>query len=326
MNKNLVLWSPGIRNHVGWPSANTGDLIIEESVENELRDLFPGWSLDKVSTHRRLGPGQRKKMRRADLIVIGGSNLLSSYMDRYFQWDLTLANAWAARGAVLMGAGWWRDQGPCNRYTKLLLNIVLSRRFGHSVRDSQAKDQLEKIFIPKVWNTACPTMWPLMEKDTTSIRTAPGKEVLCMLTDYNKEPETDLKLLKLLSARYEKVYFWPQGREDLEYIQELGFGGEILEGTLNALDELLREQTNLDYVGTRLHGGVRCLRAGKRCLTLEVDNRAREVGRDTGLPTVERSNLKAIAAWTNGSEPVRLRIPGEAVSAWKKQFEKLVNG
>lgn len=326
MNKKIVLWSPGIENHLGWPSANTGDLIIEESVIAELEKIFPGWSLEKVSTHMRLGGRERKLMRDADVIVVGGSNLLSSYMDGYFQWDLTMANAWAARGTVLMGAGWWRDQGVCNRYTKILLNVVLSRKLSHSVRDGQAKKQLDRIHIPKVLNTACPTMWPLAGMDTTAIRVNPGKHVLCMLTDYYKEPEVDRKILELLGQRYDKVYFWPQGREDYEYVRELQFGGEILAGNLGALDELLREEEDLDYVGTRLHGGVRCLRAGKRCLTLEVDNRAREVGLDTGLPTLERTDLEGIESWTRGSEPVRLRLPQEAIQAWKDQFKKMVHG
>jgi polysaccharide pyruvyl transferase WcaK-like protein len=316
----LVLWSPGIENHEGRPSANLGDLIIEEAVLRELNELFPGWKTSKVSTHLRFGPQQRHLVRSADRIIIGGSNLLSSYMDGYFQWDLTMQNAFAARGAILMGAGWWKDQGEPNRYTKILLNLVLSRKFSHSVRDGQAKELLKLTGVRRVLNTGCPTMWPLAKMDTTAIRTTPAKKILCMLTDYYPDPELDQALLNLLESQYETVYFWPQGFGDYLYIQELKFGGVVLDRSLKDLDELLANEPELDYVGTRLHGGVRCLINGKRCLTLEVDNRAREIGKETGLPTVQRENLEAIKAWTKGSEPLRLNLRSDDIAAWKAQF------
>lgn len=323
MSKHLVLWSPGIENHQGRPSANLGDLIIEEAVLDELKSVFTDWRISKIATHMRLGPAQRRLVREADLVVVGGSNLLSSYMDGYFQWDLTLANAWAARGTVLMGAGWWKDQGVPNRYTKILLNTVLSRRYTHSVRDSQAQKLLKSAWIPKVSNTACPTMWALARMDTAAIRTAPARKVLCMITDYYPEPELDKALFDTLKAAYDTVYLWPQGMGDYRYALGLGFDGVMLEPSLDALNQLLRDEPELDYVGTRLHGGVRCLRNGKRCLTLEVDNRAREIARDTGLPTVPRADIAGIAAWTKGSEPVRLRLPLDTINAWKAQFAGL---
>lgn len=317
----MVLWSPGIETHEGRPSANLGDLIIEEAVVRELRTVFPDWRMSKVSTHLRFGPAQRRLVKSADRIIIGGSNLLSSYMDGYFQWDLTMVNAFAARGAVLMGAGWWRDQGGPNRYTKILLNLVLSRKFQHSVRDGQAQGLLKLAGLGKVLNTGCPTMWQLASMDSASIRTSPSDKVLCMLTDYYPDPALDQALLDLLGSRYKTVYFWPQGHGDEQYIRELTFKGIVLNRSLDALDQILADEPELDYVGTRLHGGVRCLINGKRCLTLEVDNRAREIGKETGLPTVERDNLQAIKSWTEGSEPVRLNLRTAAIEQWKSQFK-----
>jgi polysaccharide pyruvyl transferase WcaK-like protein len=296
-------------------------LIIEEAVLREINELFPGWKISKVSTHMRFAPHQRRLVRSADQIIVGGSNLLSSYMDGYFQWDLTMQNAFSARGAVLMGAGWWRDQGVPNRYTKILLNLVLSRKYKQSVRDGQARKLLMQTGIRRVLNTGCPTMWPLAKMDTASIRTRPARKVLCMLTDYYPDPELDQALLSLLESQYETVYFWPQGFGDYLYVKELKFGGVIMNRSLAALDALLADEPELDYVGTRLHGGVRCLINGKRCLTLEVDNRAREIGKETHLPTVERNNLEAIKAWTRGSEPVRLNLRTDDIAEWKAQFK-----
>lgn len=321
--KQLVLWSPGIESHGGRASANLGDLIIEEYIRDELEKIFADWEVKRIATHRRLGPAQRRLVKGSDLVIVGGSNLLSSYMDGYFQWDLTMANAWAARGAVLLGAGWWRDQGPPNRYTKVLLHLVLSRKYQHSVRDGQAKKHLREAGIKKVLNTAWPTMWGLAEMAPERIRTTKGKQVLCMLTDYWPAPETDTGLLELLKSRYGKLYIWPQGRGDMEYVRDLGFGEYLTEGGIASLDGVLEAEKDLDYVGTRLHGGIRCMRKGKRCMTLETDNRAREIGRDTGLPTLPREDLAGVAAWIDGSKPVKLSLPMEAIEEWRGQFDSI---
>jgi len=322
-HRHLVLWSPGVLNHQGKPSDNLGDLIIENAVLEELEDVFQDWTISKVSTHLRFGPAQRRIVKSADLVLVGGSNLLSSYMDGYFQWDLTLANAFAARGTVLMGAGWWKDQGTPNRYTRILLNLVLSRRFFHSVRDSQTRRHLRDIRIPRVLNTGCPTMWGLAGKDLAALPTSPARQVLCMITDYYPHPGLDRELFSLLKSTYDKVYLWPQGAGDTRYARELGFDGRILDNSLEALDQLLQAETDLDYVGTRLHGGIRCLRHGRRSLVLEVDNRAREIGLDSGLPTVRRDDLDGVRNWIRGSAAIRLRIPQEAIRDWKNQFRQL---
>lgn len=319
---NCLLWSPGIQNHGGGPSANLGDLIIEQAVMHELHKIMgTKMRLEKISTHQRLGPGERKLVNAADSVIVGGSNLLSSYMDGYFQWDLTMANALYVHRAILMGAGWWKDQGRCNRYTQALLWSVLSWKGLHSVRDSQALAHLQAIGIRNVVNTGCPTMWEFIDQDTSTIRVNKGNAALVMLTDYYPEPEADRKLLKLLSSSYEKVYFWPQGKGDRDYAQELGFTGIMLDYSVESLDQVLREEPLLDYLGTRLHGGVRCLKSEKRCLTIEVDNRAREISRDTGLPTVKRDDFEKMQNWIQGSEPVRLKLPKEEITRWRSQFQ-----
>jgi hypothetical protein len=43
---------------------------------------------------------------------------------------------------------------------------------------------------------------------------------------------------------------------------------------------------DVDFVGARLHGGIRALQRGRRTLTIALDNRAREIAGDTGMPVV----------------------------------------
>jgi hypothetical protein len=141
-----------------------------------------------------------------------------------------------------------------------------------------------------------------------------------MLTDYDRNPALDRQLLELASRYYDRMYLWPQGQGDAAYASELGYTGRIIDRSLAALDELLATEQALDYLGTRLHGGIRCLKAGKRCLIIEVDNRAREIGRDTSLPTIARDDLAGIQKWIKGSSEVRLWLPVEEIANWRRQF------
>jgi hypothetical protein len=142
-----------------------------------------------------------------------------------------------------------------------------------------------------------------------------------MLTDYMRNPELDAKLLALLVSTYEKVFFWPQGRNDLEYFRSLNFPIQPLEHSLTALNEFLSSDLSFDYVGTRLHGGVQCLLAGRRPLVLEVDNRAREIARDTGFPTAARDDFDAIRRWITGPTNLNIRIDVKAIAQWRGQFQ-----
>ncbi|WP_044303925.1 polysaccharide pyruvyl transferase family protein [Rhodopirellula sallentina] len=322
--KDLLLWSPGVVNQSLDPSPNLGDLIIEEYVLSELSSIFcvDPQNIPRIATHQRLRPGDRQKARNADHVFVGGSNLLSSYMDGYFQWDLIMSDALRVRNAILMGAGWWRDQGTCNRYTKYLLWAALSWKGWHSVRDGQALQHLQNIGFKRVLNTGCPTMWSLAEKDLSSISTTRATKALLMLTDYDRHEKHDADLVQLIQNSYQEVFFWPQGAGDRDYAIELGFQGTMLNRSLPALDALLASEVDLDYLGTRLHGGIRCLHSGKRGLVIEVDNRAREIGKDTKLPTVPRGDFDTIRSWLQKSAPVSLSLPTANIAKWKSQFDR----
>ena len=117
------------------------------------------------------------------------------------------------------------------------------------------------------------------------------------------------------------VAFWPQGRDDFDYERDLGFDGVILERSLTALDAFLGSCKSIDYVGTRLHGGIRCLKAGARCLILTIDNRARSISHDTGLPTAARGDHRALERWIEGAPAPNLLLPERAINMWRGQFQ-----
>jgi polysaccharide pyruvyl transferase WcaK-like protein len=196
----------------------------------------------------------------------------------------------------------------------------LSSRALHSVRDSYTEEKLRSIGITNVINTGCPTMWPLARQKPEDIPCQKANTALLMLTDYYSRPELDSKLVDLVLEEYEKVYYWPQGRYDLELPSQKDRPLIRLEPTVEALDEFLQSYGAFDYIGTRLHGGIMCLLARKRSLILEVDNRAREIARDTGLPTTARDNYDYIAHWISNPTPVKITINEAAICRWRSQF------
>ena len=49
---------------------------------------------------------------------------------------------------------------------------------------------------------------------------------------------------------------------------------------------------NIDYVGTRLHAGIRALQHKKRTIIIGIDNRAIEKAKDFNLTVIDRKNIK----------------------------------
>ena len=140
--------------------------------------------------------------------------------------------------------------------------------------------------------------------------------------------DADKKLLELLVSKYERVYFWPQGRGDAEYISELqselNLPVILLEESLVSLDNFINSGIYFDYIGTRLHGGIRCLCSKKRTLILEIDNRAKEIAHDTQLPTIDRENIEYISKWIDGSSFPKIRLDLAAIDKWKNQFTHFI--
>ena len=94
----------------------------------------------------------------------------------------------------------------------------------------------------------------------------------------------------------------------------------VISPNLNAYDEVLSSNQSLDYVGTRLHGGVRALQKRRRSLILTIDNRAHEIALNTRLPVVARSNREQIENWIISSASTSIKMPWSNIELWKNQF------
>lgn len=300
---------------------NLGNQIIMESVYQHLGELFPDDFFFKVP-YMEIKRHTIGYLDRSDLIFFGGTNSLSSQMQKYKQWDLNIIKSFFIKDVILMGIGWWQYQKKANWYTQFILNKVLSKHFIHSVRDSHTLQMLGEIGITNVLNTGCPTLWKLSPEHCTSIPQAKADEVIITLTDYNKNTTRDQYILDTAHKNYKKVYYWIQGEGDLDYIRNLK-GHEtitLINPNLESYDNLLRTRP-VDYVGTRLHAGIRALQYARRTIIIGIDNRAIEMQRDFNLPIVNQNVIKNLDAMLNGTMKTDIQLPSSNIAQWKNQFK-----
>ena len=129
-------------------------------------------------------------------------------------------------------------------------------------------------------------------------------------------------MFDILLNNYKKVYFWIQGKEDLSYLYSLKREKEveIISSSLKSYDQILRKK-DLDYVGTRLHAGIRSLCFGHRSIIISIDNRAKHIAQDTGLIIIERSNgLVELEKKITSNFSTTINMPWSNIKKWKNQF------
>lgn len=303
-------------------STNLGDQIIMEAVRAELADLLRDTFIYSVASHEWMGRKSRGLVKRSEIAIAGGTNLLSSRMWIRSVWKLSPRDAMQVHNVVLMGCGWYQFQRAPDPYTRWLLRRVLSGRHQHSVRDGYTLKRLAGIGITNVVNTGCPTLWTLTPKYCEGLPRNKGKQVVTTLNTYISDVEADRRLLQMLRQHYETVHLWVQTQSDYAYARDLDRDLEFIAPSLRAYDDLLESRAELDYVGNRLHGGIRALQKGRRAIIVEIDNRAREMGRDFALPTVERTNFERLDAMIAGPLAIEVQPPHDVIARWKSGLKQ----
>ena len=305
-------------------SENSGDWVIMAACDEACRDMFGSKELQHVATHYYSEELEHLSGR---VKLLCGTNILYTHMADQKQWALP-HDLRSFDHVCLLGVG-MSDIGvdDCiDAYTKAFYKTVLDGELFHSVRDEMTRQRLLDIGITNVLNTACPTMWSLTPEVQANIPVQKASCVLTSITDYSFSPERDLEMLKILGREYEKVTIWVQGSHDIDWcldkIVDLS-SYEVVGPNIEDLDRVLK-RSDLDYVGTRLHAGIRCLNRGHRSLIIAVDNRARQIGADTGLPVLEREELSSgkLEEWINHPVPSDIRLPWDAINQWKDQFRR----
>lgn len=286
----------------------------------ELRDLFSDSFLYRVASHDWMGAKSRGLVQQSDAAITCGTNLLSSRMWFKPLWKLRPTDAYRNLSVTLLGAGWYQHQGNPDFYTRWLLKNVLSKSTLHSVRDNYSKTMLEKAGVSNVINTACPTLWQLTPERCAALPKDKAQHVVTTLNTYFRNAEVDTKLLQLLADNYDTVYYWVQTETDYLYAKSLGVNLTILQPSLHSFDELLGSDASLDYIGNRLHAGIRAMQFGRRSFIIEVDNRALEMGVDFKLPTLQRTAFDQLQDMINSSYTTKIELPVENIRRWRDQF------
>ena len=301
-------------------STNLGDQIIMDAVRRQTAALFPDDFAFSVASHDYMGAKSRGLVQRSDFAIASGTNLLSSRMWFRAPWKLRPRDGLGINNVILMGCGWYQYQRATDPYSRWLLRAVLSSHHQHAVRDSYSLTNLAKLGIRNVVNTSCPTLWDLSPQYCATLPKLKAREVVTTVNTYIPDPAADRRMLEILAQHYERVHIWIQTAGDWDYARGLAPTLERLSPTLAAFDTLLETHPSLDYVGNRLHGGIRALQKGRRAIIIEIDNRAAEMGRDFGLPTVARTDFARLEAMI--TEPMQIAVtpPVDRITAWKGQF------
>lgn len=301
---------------------NQGNKIIMEAVGGVLRSMFPHDIIYHVPALEYIDAGQ-DLVKTADYIFLGGTNVLSSNMNRTSEWRLRLRDVLWLGNVVLLGVGWWQYQKKRpNLYTRVLLNQILSTGLYHSVRDSYTANKLRSMGF-SVLNTGCPTIWCLTESECAKIPQTKGRDVILTFTEYNKNANSDKLLYQILKRNYRRVYFWPQQFGDYNYAKMI-CGNELafIDPSLEALDNFL-ENEDIDYCGTRLHAGIRALQHNRRAMIIGVDNRGIEMKEDFNLPVISRALIATnLEQMITSNWSTKIDLDTQAIASWKEQFTK----
>ena len=302
-------------------SDNCGDQIIMQNCEEQLKGIIECEKVKRIPTHRYLTEAEKCDLLSASYKILCGTNILSGKIRQYGLWKLT-EDISVYKNTILMGVGFDSECEEYDLYTKRFLKTILAPDVLHSVRDRFSERILKKMGIKNVIYTGCPTMWKLTPEICKKIPRKKGKNVVCTLTDYCCDPEMDKKMVDILSYSYEKVYLWLQGNGDYSYAQSLGLDRKVIYISKDLREyDLILQKAELDYVGTRLHAGIRAISLGHRSIVIAIDNRARCIARDTGLMVLERTDIPLkLEKLIEASFFTNIALPIENISRWKKQF------
>lgn len=319
--KRILLFEPSIA------TLNLGDHIIVESIKRELGFLLRDAFVVEQSTQTPIMHFYQRTDERyqqeaqADYKFVCGSNLFwDNMLHPMPQWNINAFNCQSAADSILVGVGSSTRMTGVNRYTQHLYKKVLSKNYIHSARDEATKQHIESLGL-KAMNTGCATMWSLNEEHCSRIPTKKGDRVVFTLTEYLKDVSKDRELIDILERNYEALYFWPQGYSDWEYLQELKGNTNIhvLAPNLDSMRSLLREG-NVDFVGTRLHGGIFAMQNFVRTMILVIDNRAGDMKNSYNIPAVARADTMAVENLIRSQWNTSVNIHEDRIRLWKEQF------
>lgn len=309
-------------------TGNKGDDIIMDSTKNVLKELLDESYVLNLGTHVVNYTGFQllkrnfkvKFMEEADYKFIMGTNLLTNRLLRISpQFNINPFNCMPYKNAILFGVGAQQKSGFPDPYSKYMYHRILSHEYIHSVRDDLAKEKLERMGF-KVLNTGCPTLWSLTEELCSQIPRKKSDQAILTVSANCKNHNADQKLIDIVRKNYEKVYLWGQWIPDEAYFNSFKNieGVEVIRSLSRYHDILSRE--DIDYVGTRLHGGVYAMQHKKRAIIIAVDHRALGVNDINHINCLDRKDIDGLDAMINSEIETKIQLQTEEIQTWLRQF------
>lgn len=307
-----------------YATQNLGDQIIAEAVQSHLLELFPKKFFIEFSSHSGIRNIALKMYNECLFRFIGGANLFMPNARLCCNiLDVPTYEAWKYHKGIFIGVGCHRYSSKHNIWAKILYPTLMDEHYLHSVRDSYTEMKVRQIGINNVINTGCPTTWNLSNELISKIPPRKSKNVVFTINSSSCNPKMDKYLITTLINMYNSVFFFPQGIEDITYLSSLEINNNkisFLPQNLASYDRLLSDG-NIDYVGTRLHGGIRALQHGIHTIIIEIDNRAKEINKDINLLTIDINNLcEQLTTVIEEHPQIQLHILEKNILIWKKQF------
>ena len=301
---------------------NLGNGIIMQAVYNNLESLFVNDFIMRFPYRDDFWEDTLNNMQICEYLFVGGTNCLNSEMEQFKYLGVNEKNiAQIEHKIVLFGVGWWQYEKAPNAYTERLIKKLLNKNVLHSVRDSYTEAMLRRMGINNVVNTGCPTIWGMNHEFCRQIPTRKAKEVIVMFTP-RKEKEIDRYIIDIVRKNYNRIYFWVQGPYDYSYIKSMCAEAILIPPQLKRLEDFLEKHKDIDYVGTRLHGGIKCIQNKKRAVIIAIDNRAQEMKKDFNLPVILTEELDNLDQIINMERETNICISEEEIKQWLGQFIK----
>lgn len=314
-------------------TSNVGDEVILDAINRNMRDVFDAHFSLRLATHVNNFSmkqmlhrnGKIRYFQEADWKFVCGTNLIAQTRLGKInsQWQLYPSNLSVYKNCILIGAGTTEQTEKLDAYAKYLYGKVLSKQYIHSVRDELTKRIVESLGC-KAINTGCPTLWELTPEHCRKIPA--GKADRCILSVSGYKPQQDVKrdgaMIDILRRNYGTLWAWIQTTDDEKYLDSLGGQDIGRVYSLGMFRDLLREG-NVDYVGTRLHGGVFAMQNFARSLIVSIDHRAEGFHETNNLPIIRREEVPELLEERIRSPfATEMVIDSEAIAAFKSQFVK----
>lgn len=312
-------------------STNRGDDIIFNSAKECLSDLLNNCYTMYFGTHVKnmsiflLNNIKVKFADKADYKFILGTNLLTANIFRSMgQWQLGILDRRIYKNSILMGVGTTKSHQNMTHYTRLVYEQILRKDIAHSVRDAESKEFLSTIKDIHVINTGCPSLWKLTADVCEKIPTTKAPNAVITVSGHEKHRNyaKDQILLDCVEKNYDRIYLWVQTSEDENYFNMLKHKKDVTMIYSFKDYESVCKNGKVDYVGTRLHGGIYAMQCGARSIIVEIDHRAAGIRETNNINTIKRAELSSnkLEAMIHSVIKTEVHLKDREIKEWLSQF------